>query len=69
MLAGLKKAGTLARGALVGTRSWEAGEEPRLDEMLQDPVVRFLMARDRVAPEELRALVSDMRERLLAQAA
>ncbi|MCA3246979.1 MAG: hypothetical protein ACKOEE_15390 [Tagaea sp.] len=39
-------------------------DEPRLDEMLGDPVVRAVMARDRVSREELLACVERARGRL-----
>ncbi len=42
-------------------------EEPAVAEMLRDPIVRAVMARDRVEPEEVRRLMADMRARLLAR--
>jgi hypothetical protein len=45
-------------------RSWQERGEPCLGELLDDPVLRALMARDRVGPEELAALVAQARARL-----
>ncbi|HZS82379.1 MAG TPA: hypothetical protein VFA50_05885 [Stellaceae bacterium] len=41
---------------------WLDQAEPRLEEALSDPVVRAVMARDGVAPEEVRSLVQRMSE-------
>jgi len=40
--------------------TWLTGE-PTLDDVLSDPVVRTMMARDRVDAEELRGFLHDMR--------
>lgn len=37
--------------------------EPTLDDVLSDPVVRALMARDRVDAEDLRGLLQRLRDR------
>lgn len=39
--------------------------EPQLDEMLSDPVVRLVMARDGVTLDDMRDVVSSARSRLL----
>ena len=39
------------------------GEQPRLQEMLDDPVVRVVMCRDGVAREEVEALVHSLAAR------
>lgn len=36
--------------------AWTCSRELTLEELLVDPVVRAMMARDRVTPEEVRAL-------------
>ncbi len=38
--------------------------EPRLDEMLDDPIVRLVMARDRLSPDRVRAEMTEAAERL-----
>ena len=38
--------------------------EPSLDEMMADPIMRGLMARDGVAPDSLRGLIDEVRDRL-----
>lgn len=47
-------------------KAWNAGEEPKLQDMLADDTMRRLMARDRVDPDTLLSLVHTMRERLAA---
>jgi hypothetical protein len=42
--------------------------EPMLDELLDDPVVRLLMAGDRLAPETARRQVEAARRRLCERA-
>ncbi|MBL0932005.1 MAG: hypothetical protein IBJ15_18070 [Alphaproteobacteria bacterium] len=44
-------------------------DEPRLDEMLRDPVMLAVMDRDRVTREDLMVCVEHARRRLLAQRA
>ncbi|MEQ8504907.1 MAG: hypothetical protein RIB80_06235 [Rhodospirillales bacterium] len=39
--------------------------EPQLDDMLSDPVVRLVMARDGVTLDDMRDVVSSARSRLL----
>ena len=41
----------------------EAGIEPRLDDVLADPLVRTLMRRDGVSSEELRDILEALRAR------
>lgn len=45
-------------------KAWQCGEEPALHDMLADETMQRLMARDRVDPDALLALVRSMRERL-----
>ncbi|MFO1056755.1 MAG: hypothetical protein U1E53_07275 [Dongiaceae bacterium] len=40
--------------------------EPRLDEMLSDPILHLLRARDGVSEPELRALIERARQRVLS---
>lgn len=40
--------------------------EPRLSEILEDPVLHAVMARDRITREELLAQIAAVRERLAA---
>lgn len=42
-------------------------DEPRLDEMLRDPVMLAVMDRDRVTREDLMVCVEHARRRLVAQ--
>lgn len=42
----------------------KAGIEPRLEEVLADPVVHLVMRRDRVSERELRAVIERARARL-----
>lgn len=49
-------------------RRWHRGEEPSVTELLADPVLHRLLARDNIALEQLRAFVDEARERLLARA-
>jgi hypothetical protein len=46
-----------ARGA------YSKNEEPTLDELLAEPAVRLMMARDRVDEAEVRRIVVEIRER------
>lgn len=41
--------------------------EPELDEMLSDPMVRTVMERDQVNPDELRIFLQDMGHALARQ--
>jgi hypothetical protein len=41
----------------------EAGIEPRLDDMLADPIVQTVMRRDGVTAEELRDILEALRAR------
>jgi hypothetical protein len=45
----------------------EPGAEPSIDDLLSDPLVRAFMAADSVDPEELRALLRSIAERLQAR--
>ena len=42
----------------------EPSAEPSIDDLLNDPIVRAVMAADGVEPEELRALLRSVAERL-----
>jgi hypothetical protein len=46
-----------ARGAFTGN------EEPSLDEILAEPIVRLVMARDRVSEAEVRRIAAEARAR------
>ena len=39
-------------------------DEPRLDELLNDPILHILLARDGVSADELRILIEGTRRRL-----
>jgi hypothetical protein len=39
-------------------------DEPRLDELLNDPILHMLLARDGISAEELRMLIERTRQRL-----
>jgi hypothetical protein len=41
--------------------------EPSLDELLNDPVTRLVMARDGFSDEAVRTLIAEARQRLLAR--
>jgi hypothetical protein len=41
----------------------EAGVEPKIDDMLADPLVRAVMRHDRVSTEELRGMLEALRAR------
>ena len=41
--------------------------EPSLDELLNDPVTRLVMARDGFSDEAVRMLLAEARQRLLAR--
>lgn len=43
---------------------FEGNAEPSIDELMDDEVVRRVMARDGVQPEQLRSLMDCMRNRL-----
>ena len=43
---------------------FRADGEPPLSELLADPVLQLLIERDGVSLDELRKLISDLRERL-----
>ncbi len=45
-----------------GARKWaEAGVEPKLDDMIADPLVRVIMRHDGVSTEDLRGMLEAMR--------
>ena len=46
----------------------DAGLEPSLEDLLADPIVRLVLARDRIDPAELQSLLAQVRERLQAPA-
>lgn len=39
--------------------TWKGSQEPRLSEVLADPLVRQVMARDGLRPEEVRRVLAD----------
>lgn len=41
-----------------------SGEEPRLEEVLADPIVQILMCRDAVGEQGLRRVIAEARDRL-----
>jgi hypothetical protein len=41
--------------------------EPSLEDLLNDPVTRLVMARDGCSDEAMRTLIAEIRERLLAR--
>jgi len=41
--------------------------EPSLEELLNDPVTRLVMARDGFSDEAMRTLIAEIRQRLLAR--
>ena len=50
--------------AIRPARPWSGGGcEPRLEDVLADPIVHQLMRRDGVAPADLRALIARVRAR------
>lgn len=44
-----------------------AGIEPRVQEILEDPIVRLVMRRDRLAAADVRAVIDEARRRLHAR--
>lgn len=38
-----------------------AGEEPKLQEVMQDPIVHLVMARDKVSERQIRELIENAR--------
>jgi hypothetical protein len=43
---------------------WSKNEEPNLEELLAEPAVRLLMARDRATEETVREVAREVRERI-----
>jgi hypothetical protein len=41
--------------------------EPSLEELLNDPMMRLIMARDGFSDDAVRTLIADIRQRLLAR--
>lgn len=54
----------LWKGQARPVKTWHLGEEPCLTDLLADETLQRLMARDRVEPDNLLALMSTMRDRL-----
>jgi hypothetical protein len=52
------------RGNGRNARFFEGNAEPSIDELMDDEVMRRVMARDGVQPEQLRSLLDCMRNRL-----
>lgn len=44
------------------------GTEPRLEDMISDPIVHLVMRRDRISVEDVRAVVDAARRRLRLRA-
>lgn len=56
---------TFAAGKRVWrAKDFEGNAEPSLDELMDDDVVRRVMARDGVHPDHVRSLMNRMRDRL-----
>lgn len=49
--------------------AWVAGIEPGIDEVLDDPIIHLVMARDRIDVDEVRTLVATVGRRIGKQAA
>ncbi|GEM_PF-5239366 len=73
MIAHVKSATTTAyrkstqivwKGQARPVKTWHMGEEPHLRDLLADETMQRLMARDRVDPDGLLALMRTMRDRL-----
>ncbi|HZB91712.1 MAG TPA: hypothetical protein VE397_09740 [Stellaceae bacterium] len=60
----LRDTGKLPRLAPSRDPWTKAGIEPRLEEVLADPLVHLVMRRDRVSERELRAVIERARARL-----
>ena len=59
---------TTARMRPPGDRWWRRLDgEPTLQELLDDPVIEAIMARDGVRRDELVSLISEVRSRLLGR--
>lgn len=52
-------------GKTRAVKNWARGEEPAVSEILDDPVMCRLLARDNIEPDRLRSFMDDMRNRLL----
>jgi hypothetical protein len=50
------------RDTLAGSRSWHG--EPRVEDLLEDPVMQLVMRRDQVCRDELARLIEGVRETL-----
>ncbi len=48
-----------------GAARYAGGEEPRLTDLMEDPVLRRLMASDGVHPEQLMAVIAEARTKLI----
>jgi hypothetical protein len=48
--------------------AWSKNEEPTLDELLAEPAVRIVMARDRVTEDMVRKLAREARLRITSRA-
>jgi hypothetical protein len=48
--------------------AWSKNEEPSLDELLAEPAVRMVMARDRVTEDTVRTLAREARQRITSRA-
>ncbi|MDO8608488.1 MAG: hypothetical protein Q7R40_18305 [Phaeospirillum sp.] len=60
------RGGLLFHPRMLRPRSFFTGNaEPSLDELMNDPIMRGMMACDGVAPDSLRSLIDEVRIRLL----
>jgi len=52
------------------SKKWtHSGEEPRLKDMLNDPIVEMIMARDNLQPNDIWQVVNKAREQMQQSAA
>jgi hypothetical protein len=51
-----------------GRNGFAGNQEPDLDELLSDPIMHRLLASDGIGAEHLRALIADVKSRLMVHA-
>lgn len=61
---GLLGAGVAAQSRKVGVAGRREADEPRLSEMLGDPIIKALMTRDGVSDADILAVITTARKRL-----
>lgn len=71
MLVTRKFSGSSVQTAVSGTQAQysRVGQEPDFEDLLADPVLRAMMARDKVREDELRSLIRDTRAALAQRGA